>query len=70
MTELETQLLSALEQLQNDYAQQLAEWENVCVELRAMYGRMQQDNATLSGQVQHLGKQVQILSAQLSRLSR
>ncbi|MGU7801237.1 MbeD/MobD family mobilization/exclusion protein, partial [Escherichia coli] len=27
MTELETQLLSAFEQLQQDYAQQLSAWE-------------------------------------------
>ncbi|MFV8972698.1 MbeD family mobilization/exclusion protein, partial [Serratia fonticola] len=39
MTELETQLLSALEQLQQDYGQRLTEWENAFEALQRMYER-------------------------------
>ncbi|HBJ6433343.1 TPA: MbeD family mobilization/exclusion protein [Salmonella enterica subsp. enterica serovar Veneziana] len=70
MTELETQLLSALEQLQQDYSQRLDEWVNAFGELRAMCGLMQRDNERLSGQVMRLSQQVERLSGQLSRLSR
>jgi len=70
MTELETQLLSALEQLQQDYSQRLDEWEIAFGELRTMCGLMQRDNEQLSGQVTRLSQQVERLSVQLSRLSR
>ncbi len=36
MTELEKQLLSALEQLQQDYSQRLDEWESAFAEWRSM----------------------------------
>ncbi|WP_279969213.1 MbeD family mobilization/exclusion protein, partial [Escherichia coli] len=42
MTELEKQLLSALEQLQQDYAQRLKEWEHAFAGLREMYSVTQQ----------------------------
>lgn len=35
MTELEKQLLSALEQLQQDYSQRLDEWESAFAEWRS-----------------------------------
>jgi exonuclease VII large subunit len=37
MTELEKQLLSALEQLQQDYSQRLDEWESAFAEWRSMW---------------------------------
>ncbi|WP_320723178.1 MbeD family mobilization/exclusion protein [Enterobacter sp. 262D3] len=70
MTELETQLLNALEKLQQDYSQRLDEWERAFGELRNMCGLMQRDNERLSGQVMRLSQQVEHLSGQLSRLSR
>ncbi len=48
MTELEKQLLSALEQLQQDYSKRLDEWENAFAEWRTMFGLMQRENAALS----------------------
>ncbi|MBJ5664577.1 MbeD family mobilization/exclusion protein, partial [Salmonella enterica subsp. enterica serovar Infantis] len=44
MTELEKQLLSALEQLQQDYSQRLDEWESAFAELQRMSGLMQREN--------------------------
>ncbi|STR68146.1 MbeD/MobD like [Enterobacter hormaechei] len=41
MTELEKQLLSVLEQLQQDYSQRLDEWESAFAEWRSMCGLMQ-----------------------------
>ena len=38
MTELEKQLLSVLEQLQQDYSQRLDEWESAFAEWRSMCG--------------------------------
>lgn len=70
MTELETQLLSALEQLQQDYSQRLDEWESAFVELRKMYGLTQRDNARLNEAVSSLSQRVQSLSEQVRRLSR
>jgi polyhydroxyalkanoate synthesis regulator phasin len=69
MTELEKQLLSALEQLQQDYSQRLDEWEIAFVELRKMSGLMQRENAALNERVTGLSRQVQSLSEQLRRLS-
>lgn len=69
MTELEKQLLSALEQLQQDYSKRLDEWENAFAELRTMSGLMQRENAALSERVTGLSRQVQSLSEQLRRLS-
>ncbi|HDX8255394.1 TPA: MbeD family mobilization/exclusion protein [Escherichia coli] len=51
MTELEKQLLSALEQLQQDYSKRLDEWENAFAEWRTMSGLMQRENAALSERV-------------------
>ena len=61
MTELETQLLSAFEQLQQDYAQQLNAWEAASLELQKMFGITQRENARLSEQVSNLSRQVQSL---------
>jgi chromosome segregation ATPase len=69
MTELETQLLSAFEQLQQDYAQQLSAWEAASLELQRMFGITQRENAALSERVLDLSRQVQSLSEQLRRLS-
>ncbi|ECT8956012.1 MbeD family mobilization/exclusion protein [Salmonella enterica] len=69
MTELETQLLSAFEQLQQDYAQQLNAWEAASSELQKMFGITQRENARLSEQVSALSQQVQSLSVQLRRLT-
>jgi septal ring factor EnvC (AmiA/AmiB activator) len=68
MTELETQLLSALEQLQRDYSQRLDEWESAFGELRTMCGLMQRDNERLNEAVSSLSQRVQSLSEQLRRL--
>ena len=70
MTELETHLLSALEQLQQDYSRRLDEWENAFVELRQMYGSTREDNAKLSREVVALSSRVAFLSEQVKRLSR
>ncbi|HHU9650114.1 TPA: MbeD family mobilization/exclusion protein, partial [Escherichia coli] len=51
MTELEKQLLSALEQLQQDYSKRLDEWENAFAEWRTMSGLMQRENAALNERV-------------------
>ncbi|MCZ5534594.1 MbeD family mobilization/exclusion protein, partial [Escherichia coli] len=69
MTELEKQLLSALEQLQQDYAQRLKEWEYAFAGLREMYSVTQQNNETLKKQIMQLTQQVQDLSGQTARLS-
>ncbi|MFK9827906.1 MbeD family mobilization/exclusion protein, partial [Escherichia coli] len=59
MTELEKQLLSALEQLQQDYSQRLDEWESAFAEWRSMCCLMQRENAMLSERVSDLSRQVQ-----------
>ncbi|EBO3282890.1 MbeD family mobilization/exclusion protein [Salmonella enterica subsp. enterica serovar Typhimurium var. 5-] len=69
MTELETHLLNALEQLQQDYMQRLSEWESVFVELQKMFSLTQRDNAMLNERVMQLSQQVQHLSEQTERLS-
>lgn len=66
MTELEKQLLSALEQLQQDYSKRLDECENAFAEWRTMSGLMQRKNAALSERVTGLSRQVQSLSEQLN----
>ena len=70
MTELEKQLLSALEQLQQDYSKRLDEWESAFAEWRTMSGLMLRENAALSERVTGLSRQVQSLSDQLRRLSK
>jgi polyhydroxyalkanoate synthesis regulator phasin len=68
MTELEKQLLSALEQLQQDYSRRLTSG-------RALRGMAEDvwsyatENAALSERVSGLSRQVQSLSEQLRRLS-
>ncbi|HHW7566563.1 TPA: MbeD family mobilization/exclusion protein [Escherichia coli] len=69
MTELETHLLNALEQLQQDYMQLLSEWESAFVELHKMFSLTQRDNAMLNERVMQLSQQVQHLSEQTERLS-
>ncbi|HGC1852021.1 TPA: MbeD family mobilization/exclusion protein [Escherichia coli] len=62
MTELETHLLNALEQLQQDYMQRLSEWESAFVELQKMFSLTQRDNAMLNERVMQLSQQVQHLT--------
>uniref|UniRef100_UPI00388E53EC MbeD family mobilization/exclusion protein n=1 Tax=Enterobacter asburiae TaxID=61645 RepID=UPI00388E53EC len=69
MTELEKQLLSVLEQLQQDYSQRLDERESAFAEWRSMCGLMQRENAVLNERVSDLSTQVLSLSEQLRRLS-
>ena len=69
MTELEKQLLSALEQLQQDYSQRLDESESAFAEWRSMCGLKQRENAVLNERVSDLSTQVLSLSEQLRRLS-
>lgn len=68
MTELETQLLSALEQLQQDYSQRLDEWERGLSSLLSTSEALREENAALSARVTSLSRQVRDLSGQLSRL--
>ena len=68
MTELEKQLLSALEQLQQDYSKRLDEWESAFAEWRTMSGLMQRENAALNERVTVLSRQVQSLSEQLRQV--
>ncbi|WP_307838295.1 MbeD family mobilization/exclusion protein, partial [Escherichia coli] len=56
MTELETHLLNALEQLQQDYMQRLSEWESAFVELQKMFSLTQRDNAMLNERVMQLSR--------------
>lgn len=70
MTELEKQLLSALEQLQQDYSTRLDEWASISGDLQKMFSITQRENARLSEQVSSLSRQVQSLSEQLRRLSK
>ena len=65
MTELETQLLSALEQLQQDYSQRLDEWERSLSGLLSTSGALREENATLSARAEGLSGQVESLSAQV-----
>lgn len=69
MTELETQLLNALEQLQQDYGQRLSEWDGAFGELQAMFGVTRQDCARLSQQVEGLNSEVERLSKQVTSLN-
>ncbi|WP_436835161.1 MbeD family mobilization/exclusion protein, partial [Shigella flexneri] len=64
MTELESHLLNALEQLQQDYMQRLNEWESAFVELQKMFSLTQRDNAMLNERVLHLSQQLLHLSEQ------
>ncbi|HEC9537623.1 TPA: MbeD family mobilization/exclusion protein [Salmonella enterica subsp. enterica serovar Poona] len=70
MTELEMHLLSALEQLQQDYTQRLNEWESAFAELQKMFSLTQRDNAMLNARVMKLSQQVQHLSGRTESLSR
>ncbi|HIH4278174.1 TPA: MbeD family mobilization/exclusion protein [Salmonella enterica] len=58
MTELEKQLLTALEQLHQDYSQRLDEWESAFAEWQKMSGLMQRENAALNERVTRLSQQV------------
>ena len=69
MTELEKQLLTALEQLHQDYSQRLDELESAFAEWQKMSGLMQRENAALNERVTRLSQQVANLSRQLQRLS-
>ena len=69
MTELETQLLSALEQLQQDYLKRLEEWESAFGALQHMYERTSVENQQLSGRVERLSELVNGLSTQVQQFA-
>ncbi|MBM0990411.1 MbeD family mobilization/exclusion protein, partial [Enterobacter hormaechei] len=68
MTELAKQLLSALEQLQQDYSQRLDEWKSAFAVWRRMSGLMQRESAMLSVFVSGLSRQVERLYPLLRQL--
>ncbi|MUG05572.1 MbeD family mobilization/exclusion protein [Bombella sp. ESL0378] len=67
MTELETLLLSALEDLQKTYKTHEKTWQQERAALHAMFEATQQDNAALREQLDRLSGQFSSLSALLSR---
>ncbi|MGP3221192.1 MbeD family mobilization/exclusion protein [Serratia bockelmannii] len=69
MTELETQLLNALEQLQQDYGQRLKEWESAFEALQRMYARTSAENQQLTGRVERLSELVNGLSTQVRQFA-
>lgn len=76
MTEMEKQLLSALESLQYSYAQQQSEWQSSYASLQSMfdttlnhYTQNQHENAQLNEQVTRLQQQVEDLNRQVINLS-
>ena len=77
MTEMERQLLSALESLQTSYEQQKQAWQDSYSSLQRMFETTSQalernDRVclNLSNQVSALHEQVERLSSDLSRLTR
>ena len=69
MTELERQLLKALESLEGGYRQQHAAWESAYSDLRLMFEATSTENQVLRESVGSLSRQVQHLSEQVERLS-
>ena len=69
MTELERQLLKALESLEDGYRQQHGAWESAYSDLRLMFEATSTENQALRESVGSLSKQVQHLSEQVVRLS-
>ncbi|MEI6945522.1 MbeD family mobilization/exclusion protein [Escherichia coli] len=67
MTELEIDLLNALQQLEQDYMQRLSDWESAFVELQKMFSLTQRDNGMLNERVMQLSQLVQHLSEQTER---
>ncbi|EGU9224396.1 MbeD family mobilization/exclusion protein [Shigella flexneri] len=77
MTEMERQLLSALESLQTSYEQQQQAWQDSYSSLQRMFETTSQTLErngrvclNLSNQVNALHEQVERLSSDLSRLTR
>ncbi len=68
MTELETQLLSALEALQNKHEQQQAAWQEAYSALQTMFEDTQTDTKALRQSVDDLSKQVLRLASQVITL--
>lgn len=62
MTQMEEQLLSAFEALQSDYERQHREWQEASGLLRTMFEHTSAENAALQ-------QRVELLSAQVTRLS-
>ncbi|MCX0424832.1 MbeD family mobilization/exclusion protein [Aeromonas veronii] len=69
MTELERQLLKALESLEGGYKAQHAAWESAYSDLRLMFEATSTENLALRENVGSLSKQVLHLSEQVERLS-
>ena len=69
MTELERQLLKALESLEGGYKQQQTAWESAYSDLRRMFEDTATENRELRESVGSLSRQVQHLSEQVERLS-
>ena len=69
MTELERQLLKALEDLGGGYKAQHAAWESAYSDLRLMFEATSTENRALRENVGSLSKQVLDLGGQVEKLS-
>ncbi|EKF6199538.1 MbeD family mobilization/exclusion protein [Salmonella enterica] len=70
MTEMEKQLLSALESLQTSYEQQQQAWQDSYSSLQHMFEATSQALTHSDLVCQHLSSQVESLSRNVSRLMR
>ena len=66
MTDLERELLGALERLESDYTARQAEWESAFEALQRMFETTRQDNEKLARHVMRLSQQVERLSGDIS----
>lgn len=69
MTELERQLLKALESLEGGYKAQYTAWESAYSDLRLMFEATSTENRALRESVGSLSKQVLLLSEKVELLS-
>ena len=66
MTDLERELLGALERLESDYTARQAEWASAFEALQRMFDTTRQDNEKLARHVMRLSQQVERLSGDIS----
>ena len=70
MTELETHLLIAFENMQSEQETQFKVFQEAYEGLQSMFDITSKENATLRQQVSHLSEQVNALSSQLQKLGK
>lgn len=70
MTEIEQQMIQALERVETEHSENMAAWRQAFETMQTEYKTIRSENAALLKRIEHLAEQVNTLSSAVEPLSK